>query len=109
MQKIKANELNQWLLEGKQIQLLDLRESIEYETDHIAGAIWVPKFKIKRKEVTGLDSSKCIVMYCKLGLSCMEHVYIMEELGYKDIYCLEGGVYAWKSEVNPDFNIYEYY
>lgn len=91
------------------MQLLDLRESIEYETGHLPGAKWLPKFRIKRKEIEGIDRLKCIVMYCKRGLSCMEHIYIMEELGCKEIYCLEGGVYAWKSEVDPDFNLYEYY
>ena len=66
MKNILLSELNQWLAEGKKIQLIDVREADEHEAFNIGGAL-IPLSKISRWQPWESDSSP-VVVYCKRGI-----------------------------------------
>ena len=66
MKNILLSELNQWLAEGKKIELIDVREEDEHEAFNIGGEL-IPLSKISRWQPSESDSSP-VVVYCKRGI-----------------------------------------
>ncbi len=82
-------------------QLLDVRTPEEYSTEHIGDAKnlnWkADDFVIKAKTY---DKSKPIFVYCKLGGRSAQAADKLAELGFKEIYNLDGGIMKWKAQGN---------
>ena len=54
-----------------------------------------------KEEMETLDKSKPIVIYCRSGGRSGRCATLMLEIGFKEIYDLEGGIIQWKAENNP--------
>lgn len=104
--KISSFDLKKWMEEGRDFQLVDLRETHEYEFSHIDKAINIPGFKVRRRELEEFRNDIPVVLYCKLGIKCMELYQIIYEIN-PEIYCLEGGITEWKNKIQPDLKLYE--
>ena len=93
-EKLKANE---------NPQLLDVRTPEEYSTEHIGDAKNVnwndDNFVAK---ATTYDKSKPIFVYCKLGGRSAQAADKLAELGFKEIYNLDGGIMKWKAQGNAN-------
>jgi len=84
------------MIENKNVFLLDVRPSIEYEFGHITGAISVPVNEMM-KQLKGISKNKEIIAYCR-GPFCVladEAVKILSEKGYK-VRRLDVGYPEWK-------------
>jgi len=84
------------MIENKNVLLLDVRPSIEYEFGHITGAISVPVNELMAK-LKNLSKNKEIIAYCR-GPFCVladEAVKILNEQGYK-VRRLDEGYPEWK-------------
>ncbi|MCX7697399.1 MAG: rhodanese-like domain-containing protein [Bacteroidales bacterium] len=103
---ITPSELKKWIDEGRSFQLVDLRETHEFNFSHIDRAINIPGFKVLRKQLEEFKTDIPIVLYCKLGMKCMELYPIIYEIN-SEVYCLEGGIFQWKNEIEPCLDIYE--
>lgn len=92
---VSLDELESMIL-NKNILLLDVRPSIEYEFGHITGSISVPINELMVKLKT-LSKEKEIVAYCR-GPFCVladEAVKILSEQGY-NVRRLDEGYPEWK-------------
>ncbi|QBZ98161.1 rhodanese-like domain-containing protein [Flavobacterium sangjuense] len=93
-EKLKANE---------NPQLLDVRTPEEYSAEHIADAKNVnwndDNFVAKAKTY---DKSKPIFVYCKVGGRSSQAADKLAELGFKEIYNLDGGFMKWKALGNAN-------
>jgi rhodanese-related sulfurtransferase len=82
--------------------LLDVRTAEEYGEGHLAQARNVDyKRDDFRQQVGKLDKSKPYFVYCKAGVRSAKAADIMKELGFRQVYTLEGGIDEWEDEDFP--------
>jgi rhodanese-related sulfurtransferase len=82
--------------------LLDVRTAEEYEEGHLAQARNVDyKRDDFRRQVGKLDKSKPYFVYCKAGVRSEKAADIMKELGFRQVYTLDGGIDEWEDEDLP--------
>jgi rhodanese-related sulfurtransferase/rubrerythrin len=88
--------------------LLDVRQPQEYNEGHIPGALLIPlgELSIRQNEI---DRSKKIIAYCRSGHRSLAAAITLCELGFEQIYHIEGGILNWPyetisgiREVEPD-------
>ena len=82
--------------------LVDVRTAEEFSEGHIKGAINIDylaeNFSI---EIQELELESPVLLYCRSGNRSSKAMKIMKELGFKEVYNLEGGIKGWISENNP--------
>ena len=82
--------------------LVDVRTAEEFSEGHIKGAINIDylaeNFSI---EIQELELESPVLLYCRSGNRSSKAMKTMKELGFKEVYNLEGGIKGWISENNP--------
>ena len=77
--------------------LLDVRTAKEFSEERIEGAVMVdylsPSF---RDEVAKLDRSKYYLVYCRTGHRTEGAAKVMQELGFRNVSVIAGGITKWK-------------
>jgi len=100
---IDAKSFAEKLKTNENPQLLDVRTPEEYSVDHIGNAKNVnwngDDFVAK---VNSYDKSKPIFVYCKIGGRSTQAANKLAELGFKEIYNLNGGIMKWNAENNAN-------
>ena len=85
---------------GKDVQLVDVRTAKEYNAGHIDDAINIDitdKGNFK-KEISKLDKSKPIYIYCHMGGRSNRASKVLTTEGFKEIYDFSGGWNAWNKQ-----------
>jgi len=91
---INAAELQKRILSGQAINLLDVREAIEFHTYNIGG-VNIPLSKLSGAlPLPHLNQSDEIIVICKVGLRSKTAQSILMENGYLHTFNLEGGLLA---------------
>ncbi len=83
--------------------LVDVLSPECYAEEHIPGSINIPLEDIENKSKELLKKDKEIVVYCG-SFQCTMSSQAAEkltELGYKNVYCFEGGLQHWKDAGFP--------
>ena len=82
--------------------ILDVRTEEEYSGGHIENAINVDVTSESfTKEVLKLDKENTYVIHCRSGKRSAKAGAILQELGFRDVYDIQGGISAWKEEGLP--------
>ncbi|MFD4357605.1 adenylyltransferase/sulfurtransferase MoeZ [Nocardia sp. NPDC058518] len=103
---ITAAELKD-LLDADKVELIDVREPVEWDIVHIAGATLIPKDRILSGEaLSELPQNKPIVLHCKTGIRSAEALAALKRAGFADATHLQGGVVAWAKQVDPSLPVY---
>lgn len=92
--EIFAKKIN----ETSKSQILDVRTPEEFESEKIDNAInanWLGDSFIT--DVAKLDKSKPVFVYCKSGGRSSKAAAKLAELGFKNIYELQGGILKWNA------------
>lgn len=77
--------------------ILDVRTPEEYNESHLNKAILLDYYRTDFKnQVTKLDKTKPIFVYCKGGGRSTSSCEILKNLGFKEVYNLQGGITDWK-------------
>lgn len=105
--RIKAEELKKWLDEGRDFLLLDTRNDYEVRigTFEKADHLHITHFKeFPEKCETLLEryQDKPVVTFCTGGVRCEKAGPFMEEIGFKDVYQLDGGILKYFEECGGD-------
>ncbi|MEZ5945103.1 MAG: pseudouridine synthase [Planctomycetaceae bacterium] len=105
--KLPARELRQWLDEGKDVVLYDVRNDYEIEVGTFDGAVpaGLNHFRDFPEAVAALPEEmkeRPIVMFCTGGIRCEKAGPFMENAGFRDIYQLEGGILKYFEECGGD-------
>jgi rhodanese-related sulfurtransferase len=99
--EIAPRELLTKLGNGAGIQLLDVREPVEFRQGHIEGARNVPIHDLPHElKALGLDSSRPVVAICLSGHRSIPAYRLLRRSGYQ-AYSLSGGMLAWWSDHLP--------
>ncbi|MEC5215750.1 rhodanese-related sulfurtransferase [Actimicrobium sp. GrIS 1.19] len=85
--------------------LLDVRESWEFETCHIAGAVSMPMRSIPAR-LAELDDAAAVICICHHGARSMQVAHFLEQQGFTDVTNLTGGVHAWAQQVDNAMPVY---
>jgi sulfur-carrier protein adenylyltransferase/sulfurtransferase len=100
-------ELRDLLDSDKKIALIDVREPVEWEINHIEGADLVPKSVIESGEgLARIPHDRIAVLYCKTGVRSAEALAALKKAGFSDALHLQGGIVAWARQLEPDMVMY---
>jgi sulfur-carrier protein adenylyltransferase/sulfurtransferase len=91
----------------KDFELVDVRESGEYDIVRIDGARLIPQGRILAGEAwSELPQDKEIVFLCKAGTRSANVLAAAQRAGYQRVSHLDGGILAWVRDVEPDKPVY---
>jgi len=96
---ITASELKQ-KIKSTELIILDTRSKEEYDVSHIDGAIFVDYDDFEEGMVSGLDKNKEVVVYCSVGYRSEKVGEELQDLGFKNVNNLFGGIFGWKNNGN---------
>ena len=104
---ITPKTLKQWIDEGQNLEIIDVREPAEWEIVNIEGAKLVPKNEFLMGDaLTKLPQDKKIVLHCKSGVRSAEVLALVKAAGFTDAVHLGGGVVSWVNQIEPQKPIY---
>lgn len=83
--------------------LIDVREQQEWDESHIAGAKHVPRGYLEQRIVRAApDLEQRVIVYCAAGArSAIAAKTLIDELGYKRVESMAGGITLWKQRNFP--------
>jgi molybdopterin/thiamine biosynthesis adenylyltransferase/rhodanese-related sulfurtransferase len=91
----------------KDFELVDVRESGEYDIVRIDGAKLIPQGRILAGEAWNeLPQDRDIVFHCKAGTRSANVLAAAQKAGYQRVSHLDGGILAWVREVEPHKPVY---
>lgn len=84
-------------IKDNNVQLLDVRTPKEYAEGHIADAKLLNYFEKDafRKYAGKLDKDEPVYLYCRSGNRSQKAAKILVDMGFAEIYDLEGGYMNW--------------
>jgi len=99
MKNITVEELKKKIDSGEKINLIDVREPHEYAEANMGGRLF-PLGKIQTMQVEEIEDLKEeeVILYCRSGRRSMMACMVLDTLGFKDTYNLEGGILAWQEK-----------
>jgi phage shock protein E len=84
------------------IVVLDVRTKKEYGEGHIPGSVLIDfNSDDFDKQVAKLDKNKTYLVHCAAGGRSARACKKMDQLGFKKLYNLEGGMGAWEKAGKP--------
>ncbi len=104
---VTPRELKELLDSGKPLALIDVRERVEWDINHIEGAELIPKPTFESgAALAKLPTDRTPVFYCKTGVRSAEVLAIAKKAGFSDAVHLQGGIVAWAKQLEPDMFMY---
>jgi sulfur-carrier protein adenylyltransferase/sulfurtransferase len=97
---ISATQLKQMLSDGNKVALVDVREPFEFEIARITSAQLIPLGTIPER-LTEIPRTETTVVMCKSGVRSTRAIEFLREHGFENLLNLEGGLDAWRVEVDP--------
>lgn len=105
MKEITVAQLKQKLENKEDFQLIDVRESFEYEMSNINGEN-IPLAGILI-EAGKISKDKPVIIQCRSGArSAAALMQLEQKFGFTNLYNLKGGILAWAAEYDPEMQVY---
>src|SRR3984885_882252 len=105
MKEISVQELKEMMDNKEDFQLIDVREDFEYEVSNLGG-LNIPLGGILI-EADKISKDKPVVVQCRSGKrSAAAIMQLEQQLGYTNLYNLQGGILAWAEEIDPTIQVY---
>jgi UPF0176 protein len=104
---IKPIDLKKWYDEGKEFLILDTRNDYEVELGTFENAVHFDirtfrEFPERAKALLETHKDKTIVTFCTGGIRCEKAAPLMQQMGFEDIYQLDGGIIKYFEDVGGD-------
>ena len=104
---VTPHELRDMLDAGRKVALIDVREPVEWDINHIDGAELIPKSALEAGDgLAKLPHDRTPVLYCKTGVRSAEALAAVKKAGFSDALHLQGGIVAWARQLEPDMVMY---
>ena len=104
MKEITVQELKQWKDEGRDFQLVDVREQHEYEFANLGGEL-IPLGDIMSR-AEEISSDKEVVLMCRSGQRSGAALGALQQQGDYNLFNLKGGYLAWAAEIDTSLPRY---
>lgn len=95
VQAADVAQVRHWL-DNNEILLVDVRETSEYEVEHIAGAVLLPLSSFEPDMFPTLPGKK-VVLHCAVGKRSEAAGKMLLKEGHGDVIHMTGGIQAWKA------------
>ena len=102
---ISARQLHEMISGGKKITLVDVREPFEFEIARIPNSQLIPLGTIPER-LADIPRTETTVVMCKSGGRSARVIDFLREQGFENLLNLEGGLDAWREEVDPTMRKY---
>jgi rhodanese-related sulfurtransferase len=87
---------------GDRVHFVDVREDHEFAQDHAKGARHLGKGIIERDIETVIpDHQAEIILYCGGGYRSVLAAEALQQMGYRNVISMEGGIRAWREAGYP--------
>ncbi|KQR69614.1 MULTISPECIES: rhodanese-like domain-containing protein [unclassified Pedobacter] len=105
MKEISVQELKEKIDNKEDFQLIDVRETFEYEVSNLDGEnIPLGGILIEADKVA---KDKPVIMQCRSGKRSAAAVMQLEaQYGFDNLYNLKGGILAWQEAFDPNMPVY---
>lgn len=98
-ESLNASEFSKKISETQDAKIIDVRTADEFEKGHLINALnydW--NGNNFDSEISSLDKSKPVFVYCLSGGRSGSAASKMRSDGFKEVYELEGGIIKWRAE-----------
>ena len=102
---IQPQSLKRLIDNGHDIVLLDVRETWEYEIVHLKDAKQIPLGELLQ-QASLLNPYAEIVVYCHKGMRSLDAAQLLQQLGFKRVKSLVGGIDRWTREIDTELQRY---
>jgi rhodanese-related sulfurtransferase len=82
----------------RKVQLIDVRESSDFENGHILGARNIPLTQMKTRLVE-IRPDKPVYLYAQSEVVSGRAALLLKKKGYKELYQLKGGFKMWTGKI----------
>ncbi|MBL4861557.1 MAG: rhodanese-like domain-containing protein [Crocinitomicaceae bacterium] len=94
--KIVSLEEFKRLMKLDNAQVIDVRTPAEYDKGKIGNAPNIDFLNVNfETEIDKFDKNRPTLLYCASGVRSGKALQVMKELGFKEVYNLEGGYRNW--------------
>jgi len=93
-------QLKQWLDEGQEVTVIDVRESWELAIMALPFAQHIRMIEIFSR-VSEIPRDRPVVIFCRTGSRSVRTVEMLQMRGFTNVYNLDGGILAWAHELDP--------
>jgi len=104
MKTISVDELKELKDSGADFQLIDVRQIEEFEQAEIGGLL-IPLATIPQN-IDKIEKDKQVIVHCRSGKRSANAIQFLEQNGFENLYNLEGGILAWKEEIDSSLDVY---
>lgn len=94
IKQLSPLELKNTIEQHQDYLLLDVREPFEFNYAHIANSVLIPMGKIEQ-HIDQLNKDQAIVVICHHGIRSQHVALFLEDMGFKNVINLQGGIDAW--------------
>lgn len=99
---IDVQQLKTQMSQNADLCLIDVREQEEWQQGHIAEAMHIPLGDIAKRINNDVPNQQTAVyLHCKAGVRSMHAAQIISELGYSEVYSVDGGIIDWVNAGYP--------
>jgi molybdopterin/thiamine biosynthesis adenylyltransferase/rhodanese-related sulfurtransferase len=89
---------------GLPISLIDVREPAEFAASHLPRAINIPLDAIEQHG-RQLPHAGTVIFMCRSGVRSRQACALAERMGVSEAWELQGGLLAWKAEIDPTLRL----
>lgn len=105
---LKPEELHEWLKNGREFYIVDMRNAYEHKVGHFEGSILPPieNFRDLPKVVEQIShlKNKTVLTVCTGGVRCEKASGFLITQSFTDVYQLDGGIVSYMERYpNEDF------
>ena len=86
---------------GEKIHLVDVREPAEHAEYNIGGTL-IPLGKVQIMQIDEIEDlrNEEVIVYCRSGRRSANAAMILEQLGFSNVYNLDGGMLDWQEKAS---------
>lgn len=103
---ITVQELKERIDKGESPLMIDVRESFEWDQQHLPGVKMISLGSLPHQldEIADLKDRE-IVVICRSGGRSGNAAAFLRQNGFQHVRNLTGGLLAWKAKIDPEFDI----
>lgn len=99
---LDAKSFSEKIHNKEEVQLVDVRTPEEFKEQHIDNATNINWNDADfEQQVSNLDKSKPVYVYCKSGGRSAKATAKLSEMGFTNVYELDGGILSWNEAKMP--------
>jgi sulfur-carrier protein adenylyltransferase/sulfurtransferase len=105
VQELTVKELQKWTIQGKDYQLIDVREPYEFDIANM-GAELIPKDEVTR-HLDQIRRDIPVVVHCRSGKRSADVIRLLrDQHGYDNLLNLKGGILAYAEQIDQSIAKY---